>query len=138
MPDSLHINDVGSHLRRHGIYPTGQRLAIAKVLLPRHQHVTAYELYAQLRSTGVQLSKATVYNTLNLFAEKGLVREIVVDGNHTYFDSNPAPHHHFYNVDDNVLIDMPNPVCELVPDMELPKGTQLDEVEVVVKIRNSS
>lgn len=89
-----------------------------------------------LRSNGVRISKATVYNTLNLFVEKGLIREIVVDTTHTYFDSNSTPHHHFYNIDESELIDSAEPLCELLPSVKLPPGTALDEVDVVVKIRN--
>jgi len=123
-------------LREYGIYPTGQRLAIARVLLPRHQHVTADNLHLLLHNSGVQVSRATVYNTLNLFAEKGLVRAIVVDSNQTYFDSNNAPHHHVFNVDDKVLIDVPDELCRLLPEMKLPEGTRIDAVEVVIKVRN--
>jgi len=131
-----HSIDVSAQLREHGIFPTGQRLSVARLLLTEHQHVTADQLHVMLRNQGVQISKATVYNTLNLFAEKGLIREIVVDATHTYFDSNSAPHHHFYNLDEGKLIDSPEPLCALLPSAELPPGTKLEEVDVVVKIRN--
>ncbi len=136
MQKAPHITEVAEYLRQHGIYPTGHRLAIAKALLTRHQHLTADQLYFQLRDQGVQISRATVYNSLNLFVQHG--REIVLDATHTYFDSNNSQHHHFYNVDDNVLIDAPVGIGDLVPQMDLPEGTRLDSVEVVVKIRNST
>ena len=136
MGNRKHSIDVPAQLREHGIFPTGQRLSVARLLLTKHQHVTADQLHVMLRNQGVQISKATVYNTLNLFAEKGLIREIVVDATLTYFDSNSAPHHHFYNLDEGKLIDSPEPLCALLPSAELPPGTKLEEVDVVVKIRN--
>jgi len=131
-------SDVQKHLRHHGILPTEQRVAIAEVLLSRHQHVTADQLHLAIRSKGINVSKATVYNTLNLFAEKGLIREIVVDPNRIYFDSNNAPHQHFYNVDEGTLMDSPIPLCGLLPSVKLPPGTVLEQVDVVVKIRNQA
>ena len=136
MHNESHTTDVVSQLRQHGIFPTGQRLAVARALLTRHQHVTADQLQAKLRDNGEQVSKATVYNTLNLFADKGLIREIVVDPAHVYFDSNSTPHHHFYNVDEGMLLDSGLPLCELLPSIQLPQGTVLDEVDVIIKIRN--
>jgi len=129
-------SDFADRLRQYGIFPTGQRLAIAQALLIRHQHVTADQLFGMLRENGEKVSKATVYNTLNLFADKGLIREILVDPAHVYFDSNNTPHHHFYNVDEGVLFDSGSPLCELLPSIRLPQGTVLDEVNVVIKIRN--
>lgn len=130
--------DFGPILSNVGILPTAQRVTIAAALLSRHQHLTADQLHGALRATGARVSRATVYNTLHLFAERGLIREIVIDSTHTYYDSNNASHHHIYNLDTGELIDAPAPVCDLVSTLELPLGTCLEGLDVVVRVRNHS
>lgn len=131
------ITALPARLRSQGVYPTGQRMAVAVALLTKHQHITAEQLHARLSDSGIKISRATVYNTLNLFAEKGLVREIVVDPAHVYFDSNAQPHHHFYNVDNGELIDSAEPLCKRLSSVELPDSTELEDVDVIVRIRNA-
>src|SRR5580698_1701570 len=75
-----------------GIRPTAQRVRIAALLLASPQHLSAEQILATLRAAGARVSKATVYNTLNLFAERGVIRQLSVDGARTWFDSNVAPH----------------------------------------------
>jgi len=127
-----------SSLRQRSIYPTGQRLSIASVLLCRHQHITADALYEQLRQAGEQVSKATVYNTLSLFVEKGLVREIVVESGKTFYDSNNTHHHHIFNVDTGTLTDTVEPLAERLGSVHIPSGTDLESIDVVVRVRNKS
>lgn len=95
-PNSINIENM---LRQYGVYPTQQRMAIARVLFAQQQHVTADQLHSRLQEHGSKVSKATVYNTLGLFATNGLLNEIFIDPNHVYYDSNNSHHHHFYNVD---------------------------------------
>ena len=85
-------------LREHGITPTAQRIGIAAVLLTHPRHVCAEALQQTLAERGTPVSKATVYNTLDLFARKGLVRELVVDPGKMLYDSNTTNHHHIYDV----------------------------------------
>lgn len=134
---------IGFFLRGFGIAPTSPRRQIAATLLAKHQHITAEQLHTQLCQNGRDISKATVYNTLGLFVQKGLLREIIVDSSHSYFDSNISAHHHFYNLDTGELSDIPctheheQLSCLNPADIQLPKGTTLDQVEVVVKVRNN-
>lgn len=125
-------------LRQHGIYPTGQRLAIAAVLLARHQHVTADGLHESLRRAGEQVSKATVYNTLSLFVDKGLVREIVVDSGKSFYDSNNSSHHHIFNADTGEITDILEPLTEQLGNIHVPSGTVVESIDVVVRVRNKS
>ena len=127
-----------SSLRQCGIYPTGQRLSIASVLLSRHQHLTADALYERLLQAGEQVSKATVYNTLSLFVEKGLVREIVVEAGKTFYDSNNTHHHHIFNVDTGQLTDIVEPFAEQLSAVHIPSGTDLESIHVVVRVRNKT
>ena len=130
---------IEARLRAAGITPTRQRMAIAQVMFARAQHLSAEQLVAELRLRGEErVSKATVYNTLRLFAERGLVREVMVDNTRLFYDSNTAPHCHFYNVDDGELTDIPagEAVLESLPP--LPAGTAVDRIDVVVRIKNGA
>jgi len=105
--NSSHLDTVNERLRGCGILPTAQRVRIASVLLAAPQHLTADQILAELRNRGEKVSKATVYNTLNLLAGKGVIRQLAVDGDRAWFDSNTAPHFHFQDVDTGALTDLP-------------------------------
>src|ERR1700739_3176934 len=83
-------------LRAAGLRPTRQRLALAKVLGTGDRHVTAEQLHIEAAAAGMPVSLATVYNTLHQFTEAGLLREVVVEGAKTYFDTNTSNHYHFF------------------------------------------
>lgn len=119
-----------------GINLTKQRRVIADVLFARNQHISADQLYDAVKSTGSRVSKATVYNTLGLFTQKGLVREIFIDANRTFYDSNSSHHHHFYNVDTGDLIDIKEHLVPHFVDQDLPDGTAMHFVDLVVRVKN--
>lgn len=127
---------IPARLASHGISPTPQRVEIAAVLLEKPQHLSADQLLETLRESGSTVSKATVYNTLHLFGEKGLVREVIVDPARTFFDSTTHPHHHFYNEDSGELSDIPAGAIHIDDLPELPEGTEQEAVEVLIRIRN--
>ncbi|MCG7966061.1 MAG: transcriptional repressor [Candidatus Thiodiazotropha taylori] len=120
----------------HGVNLTKQRRIIGDVLFERNQHVTADQLFDLVKQTGSRVSKATVYNTLGLFARKGLVREIFIDASRTFYDSNNSHHHHFYNVDTGDLIDIKDRLAAHFIEQDLPEGTSMDVVDLVVRVRN--
>ncbi|MDH3640947.1 MAG: transcriptional repressor [Gammaproteobacteria bacterium] len=125
-------------LRSRGVTPTSQRIEIGSVLLAQPQHLSAEQILAEVRRHGLRVSKATIYNTLNLFVRQGLVREVNVDPTRTFYDSTTHPHHHFFNADTGELIDIPpnSVVFEQMP--VLPEGTVQDRVDVVIRLRNES
>ena len=131
-------SDILDHFERHDILPTPQRLKIAEILLSQAQHLSADQIIARLREDGSHVSKATVYNTLNLFGEKGLVKELCVDPERRFYDSRTGLHHHFYNVDTGELIDIDENNVEFSQLPELPDGTRGESVEVLIKVRNRS
>ena len=88
------------------------------------------------RAAGVRVSKATVYNTLNLFAECGVVREVNVDGSRIYYDSTTHPHHHLFNMDTGELTDLPKDSVRLAELPPLPEDTEAVGVDVIVKVRS--
>src|SRR5438132_13543187 len=91
-----------------GIRPTAQRVRIAALLLSAPQHLSAEQILASLRAAGARVSKATVYNTLNLFAAHGLIRQLSVDCSWVWYDSNDEPHYHFYVLERVSLIAIPS------------------------------
>jgi Fur family iron response transcriptional regulator len=121
---------------QHGILPTPQRVEIAGILLERPQHLSAEHLLDKLRAVGSAVSKATVYNTLNLFSERGLIKEVMVDPVRKFYDSTTHPHHHFYNVDSGELSDIPDGQVFLQVLPELPAGTKRESIEVLIKVRD--
>ena len=80
------------------------------------------------------VSKATVYNTLGLFASRGLVKEVKVDRSKVFYDSNPLPHHHFYDTTTGELTDISPEDIEISKHPSPPEGTSLDEIEVIIRV----
>jgi Fur family iron response transcriptional regulator len=124
-------------LKRHGISSTPQRLEVAAVILERPQHLSAEQILERLRAGGSRVSKATVYNTLKLFSERGLVRELTVDPDRKFYDSTTHSHHHFYHVETGELSDIPEDQVEILSLPPLPAGTEQESVEVLIRVRDS-
>lgn len=122
---------------QHGILPTPQRIEVAEILLEKLQHLSAEQILERLRDAGSSVSKATVYNTLNLFARRGVVKECMVDPVRKFYDSATHAHHHFYNVDTGELHDIPDGQVRFSELPELPEGTQSESVEVLIRIRGA-
>ena len=130
--------DIAEQLREVGITPTQQRVQIAEILFSRPQHLSADQILAVVNSNGPIASKATIYNTLGLFARKGLVREVIVDPSKVFYDSNTSEHHHFYNLDSGELTDIDAREV-MIPNMpELPSNTQPAGVDIIFRIRKIS
>ena len=128
--------DIQTRLAKCGIAVTSQRLEVAGILLEKPQHLAADQVLTMLRRKGSRVSKATVYNSLHLFAEKGLVRALHVDPSRTFYDSTTHPHHHFYHVGMGELSDIPEEQIRIMNLPSLPAGTELENVEVLLKIRD--
>jgi Fur family iron response transcriptional regulator len=126
---------MAERLRAHGITPTHQRVEIAHVLFERQEHLCADQILTLVNARHAETSKATVYNTLRLFLEKKLVRELVVDPSRVFYDPNTAPHHHFYDVVTGRLIDIPATAVRIEGLPDLPPGTVAEGVEVIIRTR---
>lgn len=133
---------VAAHCQRRmadcGIRPTAQRMRIAALLLAEPQHLSAEQILANLRSSGARVSKATVYNTLNLFASHGLIRQLSVDGARAWFDSNVDAHYHFHDVSSGALIDVPVPDVEFSRLPPPPPGTEVEGIDLVIRLRKKA
>ncbi len=125
-------------LRQYGINPTHQRIEIAHAIFTRGEHLSADQILGAVNDRASASSKATVYNTLNLFLEKGLIREVIVDPMRVFYDPNTAPHHHFYNVDTGELTDIEAEQIQLGGLPPLPSGMVTEGVDVIVRIRKSN
>jgi Fur family iron response transcriptional regulator len=143
MSDSVPIAVLGEdeaarRLRDYDILPTQQRVQIARVLLTGDQHLSADQVLELVEATGSKVSKATVYNTLGLFADKGILREVNVDPNRVFYDTNNSVHHHFYNIDSGELSDIDPGQIPVDQLPNAPEGSVVDGVEVIIRIRNQS
>ena len=128
--------DILKKLEQQHVTATPQRVEVAEVLLERPQHLSADQILERLREAGSGVSKATVYNTLKLFSERGLVRELTVDPDRRYYDSTTHAHHHFFHVDTGELSDIPEDQVEILKLPALPAGTEQESVEVLIRVRD--
>lgn len=130
------VPDIAALLTARDILPTPQRVELATLLLASRQHVSAEQVMTRARDAGLTVSKATVYNTLGLFVERGLIRQVIVDSARVFYDSNTEPHYHFYNVDDGTLADVATVHVPIEQLPAPPQGTVTDGVDIVIRIRN--
>lgn len=133
---SAHKGDLVTKLRAAGLRPTRQRIALGKLLFADcDRHVTAECLHKDATRVGASLSLATVYNTLHQFTSAGLLRQVIVDGEKTYFDTNTGDHHHFYFEEQGLLADIPGDDVRIDGLPKPPAGTEVERVEVVVRLK---
>ncbi len=125
---------VAETLLEHGIQPSPQRLAVAAFVLHTATHPSADEVLAQVRGRDATVSRATVYNTLHLFVERGLLRELTIAEGRVVFDPRTEPHHHFVDDDTGAVSDLPLSAFSIEQHEPL-EGLDVREVEVVVRGR---
>ncbi len=121
-------------LHHHGIQASAQRLAVAQYVLSTKDHPSADEVFARVRDGFPAISRATVYNTLNLFVEKGLIRPLVLAEGKVVFDPNTADHHHFVDDESGRIYDVPWDALEVSDPTRL-EGFDVREYMVVLRGR---
>ena len=124
-------------LRAFGINPTHQRIEIAFALFSRHEHLSADQVMAIVNERHSETSKATVYNTLNLFLEKKLIREVIVDPNKVFYDPNTEPHYHMYDVQTGRLTDIDASDVRVTGLPALPAGMETEGMDIIIRVRSS-
>jgi len=129
---------IGQVLKNHTIRPTSQRIDIARMLLVKPQHLSAEQVFARVNTKDELVSKATVYNTLNLLVGKGLINQVVIDSRYVFYDSNTEPHHHFYNEDTGLLQDIDDSMMVVEEVPRIPKNTVQTGIDVVIRVKNQS
>ena len=130
--------DATRRLKEVGLRPTRQRLSILSMLLetaPRH--VTAEELFQEVRQAGIPVSLATIYNTLNQFTQAGLMGEVVVGSGQSYFDTDPSSHYHYFDKSTGEIYDLPSDIVTITDLPDPPPGKVIERIDVVVRIKNS-
>ena len=128
-----------TRLKSSGLRATRQRLALCKVLFNRKRtfHFTIEKLKKIIeKGSKKKISVATLYNAVNVFKEKGYIKEIPLKGNKTFFDTNTNHHHHFYDEEMSHLIDIEDKSVSIGNLPKIPNGKKIKSVEVLVKIAN--
>jgi Fe2+ or Zn2+ uptake regulation protein len=128
------VADVARTLRARGIQPSAQRLAVAEYVLRTDAHPSADQVWAKVRGTLPMISRATVYNTLNLLVERGLLRQLVLAEGKVVFDPHVAPHHHFVDDATGEILDVPWDALD-VRRVEALRGVKVREYQVVLRGR---
>ena len=127
-------------LRSSGLRPTKQRIEICKFLFDRHKtfHFTINGLSNFFKNKSKKISLATIYNTIHAFKNKGYLKEISINSDKSYYDTNVTNHHHFFNESTKELIDLnDNDVGKIKINKSIP-GKKIKSVEVLIKIANSN
>lgn len=136
MPDVESFNQERERLQQAKLRPTRQRMALLRLLFGAgNRHATPELLYDEAKQAGFQVSLATIYNTLNQFTAAGLLRQVTLAQGKTFFDTNTAAHHHFYDESAQQLIDLPASELQLEALPPAPKGKSIVSVDIVVRIR---
>jgi len=126
-------------LRNSGLRPTKQRLQICEVLFDAEKtfHFTINDLANKIKKQlNNQISLATVYNTVHAFEKKGYLKQIPINSNQTYFDTNVSDHHHFYDLNEEKLIDLENSDVGPIKILKKIGGKKIKSVEVLVKLED--
>ena len=126
-------------LRNSGLRPTKQRLKICEVLFDTEKtfHFTINELNQKIKKQiNSKISLATIYNTVHAFEKKGYLKQIPINSNQTYFDTNVSHHHHFYDLKDEKLIDLENSDVGPINILKKINGKKIKSVEVLVKLED--
>jgi Fur family iron response transcriptional regulator len=125
-----------AQLQEVGLRPTRQRMGLARLLFDAgNRHITAEVLYTEAKSAGIPVSLATIYNTLHQFTAAGLLREVVVEPNRVFFDTNTSGHHHFFFEETGEICDIPANEISIAGLPSMPGGAILSRVDIVVRVR---
>ena len=129
--------DTRTFFARHGLRCTSQRIELYEALQASSSHPTAEELFSLVKERRPGISLATVYNTLRTFCDAGLLSEVKVDSTRSYFDTRLDDHAHYYWEDDGRVTDAPADAIRLAAPPQLPEGSELARVDVVIRLRRA-
>lgn len=135
LPFKARSTDVAARLRKAGLHPTRQRMAIALVLLHAPVHMAADDVLLAAKAFYPGLSRATVYNTLPLLVEKGLLRALRIDPVRTVYDSRTDAHSHIYHEDTGEVEDIPTATLQWHGMPPLPAHLEVMGMDVIVRVR---
>ena len=125
-------------LRAAGLRPTVQRMALGGLLFTGgDRHICAEDLHAEAQAARMPVSLATVYNTLNQFKAAGLLREIAIEGDRSYYDTNTSNHFHFFDDEKHVLMDIELEGVTVSGIPDVPAGKVIDRIDVIVRLKDA-
>ena len=125
-------------LQKHNIRPTKQRMILAKLLFEKgRRHISAEELYDEVKNDDRKISLATIYNTIDAFKKARHLKKILTNNNTSYFDTNISSHHHFYDNENNELTDINYNEIEVTKMPHAPKGKKIKDVEVIISLQKN-
>lgn len=130
----MKIDDTAERLRSHGIHPSAQRVAVGAYVLHTEDHPSADEVFVRVRKKFPMISRATVYNTLNLFERKGLLVSLALAEGRVVFDPKTDRHHHFVDEASGRIYDVPWEALR-VRNVEGLRGYRVDRYQVVLRGR---
>ena len=130
----LERSEIITMLQHFKISPTRQRVEIAEFLFQRPQHLSAEKILDGVTDAGNRVSRATVYNTMGLFTNKGVVREVLIDRERVFYDTNTEVHQHLYNVDTGELTDIYDAEMDIISEPNLPEGLRIIDTDIVFKV----
>ena len=122
--------------REMNVTPTKQRLDLALLIFAKKQHFTAAELISMADKNKLNISMATVYNTLSLLEDKGMLKTINIDNELKFYDTNLEDHHHLYNTTMSTLTDIAHDKVVFAELPELPKSLEIESAELLIKAHN--
>ena len=126
-------------LEKNNIRTTKQRMVLAKLLFEKgRRHISAEELFDEVKENDRKISLATIYNTIHSFKNKGYLKEISINRDKSYFDTNTSNHHHFLDIQNNQLIDLKNEDVDKIRIKKNIPGKKITSIEVLVKIENNN
>jgi Fur family transcriptional regulator, iron response regulator len=130
---------IAERLRISGLRPTRQRVALARILFGEgDRHVCAESLHEDALAAKVPVSLATIYNTLNQFKAAGLLREVAIEGDRSYYDTNTSNHFHFFNEEEGRLTDIAPGSLVFSGLPQVPEGKEIDRIDVIVRLRSKA
>lgn len=133
---NLPEESIAARLRAAGLRPTRQRLALARILFGSgDRHVSAEALHGEARAAAVPVSLATIYNTLNQFTAAGLLREVAIEGERSYFDTNTSNHYHYFLEGEGGISDIHDGAITVNGLPDLPEGMEVARIDVIVRLR---
>ena len=123
-------------LKKLKLRPTLQRVAITEILLRKKEvHVTAYSLEKMMVKNKVYISRATIYNNLNELSNKGFLKKVIVKNDKMWFDTNLSKHHHFYDEEEDKLVDIQEKEINFSKFPKAPNGKSIKSVDIIINIK---
>ncbi len=126
---------ISSVLRSLGVNTTYPRLRIAELVLTRREHLSAEQVFGIVNQSRPRVSRATVYNTLNLFVDKGLLQTVTSRAGVTLYDPNTQPHLHLHDLESDTLHDIPLDVLDGFPIETIANGFHVERIDLTLRVR---